>query len=237
MLNVWDDAAEIRKNQIETGCDLTFSKIFVPYFIGLVQRLKPQSIFEVGCGTGHLSLALSSFVKNIDAIEPSETMYNLAIGVLKDTTVKITKSSVQEFSSNNKYDMIISHMCVQTVRDLNEFFLSIYKLINVNSTFCFSFPHPCFYNSYKKFFKEDEYQYSKTGFKNIDLTITTQPNRPIKGIPYQHRPLNEYIKSLKRANMCLKDMDEIFPDKEVQRLYGELWKEPRYIALHASLTK
>ena len=237
MLNAWDKASEIRKEQIETGADLTFSKIFVPYFIDLVKRLKPKSVLEVGCGTGHLSLALSTYVSNIEAVEPSKAMYNLAISVLKDTNVKIARSSVQEFSSKTKYDMVISHMCVQAVPDLNDFFLSICKLTNVNSTFCFSFPHPCFYNAYKRFFKEDEYQYSKIMSKNIALTITTQPNRPIIGIPYHHRPLKEYIKGLKRAGMCLKDMDEIFPDKDVQSLYGSPWKEPRYIALNASLIK
>lgn len=235
MLSAWDEASDIRKEQIESGADLTFSKIFVPYFINLVQRLKPKSILEVGCGTGHLSLALSTFVNNIDAIEPSKSMYNSAISLLKDTNVKIVKSSVQEFTSKEKYDMIISHMCVQTVSDLKDFFLSIGKLANANSTFCFSFPHPCFYNAYKRFFKEDEYQYSKAVSKNIALTITTQPNRPIKGIPYHHRPLNEYIKGLKMVGMCLKDMDEIFPNKVVQALYGSPWKEPRYLVLHASL--
>ena len=237
MHRAWNEASEIRKEQIETGADLTFSKIFVPYYIDLVQRLKPKSVLEVGCGTGHLSLALSTFVNDIDAIEPSKSMYNLAISVLKGTNVKIARSSAQEFSSKNMYDMVISHMCVQTVPDLNDFFLSICKLTNANSMFCFSFPHPCFYNAYKRFFQEDEYQYSITMSKDIALTITTQPNRPINGIPYHHRPLNEYIKGLKKAGMCLKDMDEIIPDKDVQSLYGSRWKEPRYIALHASLIK
>ena len=142
MLSAWDKASDIRKEQIESGADLTFSKIFVPYFIDLVQKLKPKSILEVGCGTGHLSLALSTFVNNIDAVEPSKSMYNSAISLLKDTNVKIVRSSVQEFTSKDKYDMIISHMCVQAVSDLKDFFLSIGKLTNVNSTFCFSFPHP-----------------------------------------------------------------------------------------------
>ena len=157
--------------------------------------------------------------------------------MLKDTNVKVARSSVQEFESKDKYDMIISHMCVQTVSNLNNFFFSISKLIKSNSTFCFSFPHPCFYNYYKRFFKEDEYQYSRAALKNITLTITKDPNRPIRGIPYHHRPLNEYVKSLKMVDMCLKDMDEILPDKDIQSLYGSPWKEPRYLVLHASLIK
>ena len=81
------------------------------------------------------------------------------------------------------------------------------------------------------------YRYSRAVSKDIALTITKQPNRPVRGIPYHHRPLNEYVKGLKMVGMCLEDMDEIFPDKDVQSLYGLPWKEPRYIVLHASLIK
>lgn len=70
----WCDSAKLRKNQIESGIDITFNEVFKPQFVKIVQDLMPQSILEIGGGTGHLSLALSKIMPNILMLEPSSGM-------------------------------------------------------------------------------------------------------------------------------------------------------------------
>ena len=237
MLNAWDEISKIRKEQIESGADLTFSKVFVPYFTELVKKIKPNSLLEIGCGTGHLSMALAMHVPKVDAIEPSESMYELSCNLLKDKKVNVERCSMQEYKPDAKYNLVISHMCLQAVSKLSDFFLSVEKLLSEQSYFSFSIPHPCFYNNYKKFFKENEYQYVNHLSKTIALSITKEPGRLMYGIPYHHRPLSDYVKGLRDAGMCLLDIDEIFPDEDIQSLYGSIWKEPRYLVLHARIYK
>jgi len=235
MVEAWNKAAEVRRQQIESGVDITFCSVFIPYFEEIVNQLNPTTVLEVGCGTGHLSAKLASKERKIQAIDTSENMCSLASQILNGKFVKLKKCSIENFTSTENFDLILSHMCVQTISDLDAFFSSISYFLSYNSTFIFSLPHPCFYNKYKRFFKDSEYIYMKPNSKSITLTITKDPERPIADIPYNHRPLSHYIKALKSSGMCLKDMDEIFPSKPIQMLYGKQWKEPRYLVIHATL--
>jgi 2-polyprenyl-3-methyl-5-hydroxy-6-metoxy-1,4-benzoquinol methylase len=235
MVEVWNKAAEVRRQQIESGVDITFCSVFIPYFEEIVNQLNPSTILEVGCGTGHLSAKLASKERKIQAIDTSKNMCLLASQILNSKFVKLKKCSIEDFTSTEKFDLILSHMCVQTIPDLDAFFSSISHFLSNNSTFIFSLPHPCFYNNYKRFFNDSEYIYMKPNSKYITLTITKDPDRPIEDIPYNHRSLSHYIKALKSSGMCLKDMDEIFPSKSIQMLYGNQWKEPRYLVIHATL--
>lgn len=236
MSDIWDKSAEIRKKQIETDTDITFCKIFIPYFEQVAFNLNPKSIIEVGCGTGHLAKKLAKNGREIIAVEPSESMFKIACETLKGTSVKIHKCLIENYPSPREFDLILSHMCVQTVSDLNGFFSSISDLLSKDSIFIFSIPHPCFYNNYKGFFSKEEYQYIMPQSKIISFSITKDKDQLIKGIPYNHRPIEQYIKALKTSGMCLTDLDEIHPSNSIQSLYGELWKEPRYLVFYATLT-
>ncbi len=228
----WDNAAALRQEQIETGLDLTFSEVFLPYYNKLISECNPSSVLEVGCGTGHLSREICNIVSKVVALEPSSGMYEIAKGVLCKTNVNVINQSIQDFHSNDTFDIILSHMCVQTIYDINIFFSSIRMFLSEGSHFIFSIPHPCFYNEYKKIFSCEEYSYMTSIKKEITFAITKDKNRSIAGVPYNHRPISAYFYHLKRNNMVAIDFHEIIPDQKVQLLYGEPWKTPRYCVFH-----
>lgn len=228
----WNKAAKLRKEQIESGLDLTFSKVFLPYYLELVLKLRPISLLEVGCGTGHLCSALSSQIYNVVSLEPSCGMYEIASDVLRETKVQLINKPLQDFKSEKAFDLIISHMCIQTINEIDNLFESINLHMDKNSVFIFTIPHPCFYNDYKKFFLSEEYSYMVPINKNITFAITKDSGRPISGVPYNHRPLSSYFNSLRMRDMLVVDFHEIFPEPEVQLLYGKRWDTPRYCVFH-----
>jgi trans-aconitate methyltransferase len=230
--NGWDKIAKIRRRQIESGIDITFSKIFVPYYIDLVTKYRPKRLLEIGCGTGHLSASLSRYVSTIVALEPSVSMYEEAKQVLQDTTVKILNLKVQDYTSQEPFDLIISHMCLQVVDNIDEFLVAINALMSKESLFVYAIPHPCFYNAYKHFFGQDEYSYMRESRKLVSFAISKDPDTPISGVPYSHRPLSRYFRGLKGQNLTVKDFHEVFPSPEIQLLYDDLWDSPRYCIFH-----
>jgi SAM-dependent methyltransferase len=233
MPNRWDDFAEIRKIQIESGNDITFSKVFIPYYLNLINELHPNSLLEVGCGTGHLSATLSSHVKTSIAIEPSAGMYAVAKSVLRKNNVQLLHLRVEEYREQNTFDLVISHMCLHLVENLEGFVSSVHALMGIDSDFVFAIPHPCFYNEYKHFFPPSDYHYMRELTKIVSFTITKDPNTQISGVPYTHRPLSIYFSVLKACDLSVVNFEEIFPGPDIQSLYGVEWDFPRYCVFHA----
>lgn len=227
----WDDVAVVRQQQIESGRDLTFSRVFVPYYRELISALAPSSILEVGGGTGHLARSLSDIPKKYVMIEPSQGMYGVACEVLVDAPVEIHNCSIEAFPEDGQFDLVLSHICVQAVGEIWGFLGALAKQVSANGIILISLPHPAFYNDYKEFFPRKEFRYIDEQSKRVSFSITLDPNQAIVDVPYNHRPLSRYVSHLANAGLCLTYLEEIYPAKDIRELYGRPWADPRYLVL------
>lgn len=223
----WCNSAHLRREQIESGVDITFNEVFKPLLISRIQALEPINVLEIGAGTGHISKELFKLGFTVTAIEPSLGMYEVAKDVLCSTDVSLVNCTSFELAKNKIYDLSLSHLVAHVVDDLSGFFESVGRHLTKNGHFIFSIPHPCFYNEYKGFFGED-YNYMVAMKKNVSFTITKDPKNTISGVPYHHRPLSEYFNSLVKSGFAIDSFDEIYPDDDIQEKYGAGWKTPRY---------
>ena len=223
----WCNSAKIRREQIESGTDLTFNEVFKPLIVSRIKRLSPSNVLEVGAGTGHISIELFKLGISVTAIEPSLGMYEVAQDVLSSTDVRLVNCTSFELEKDQIYEVAFSHLVAHVVDDLSGFFESIGQHLEKNGHFIFSIPHPCFYNEYKGFFG-DEYNYMVPMTKNVSFTITKDSQNTISGVPYHHRPLSEYFNSLVESGFAIDGFDETYPDDDIQKKYGAKWKTPRY---------
>ncbi len=235
MLHEWCNAAQLRRDQIESGIDITFVDVFRPLFVEWVQSINPNTVLEVGAGTGHLSKSLSDQSFSITAVEPSPGMYEVARHVLSDTGVELWNCSSFEFQADASFDMAIAHLVAHTVHELEGFLKSIQETLEKEGRLIFSIPHPCFYNAYKKLFGND-YRYMTPMRKRVSFTVTNDPDNEISDVPYYHRPLSVYIQGIRDAGFVLDGFHEVYPDEEIQRKYGSPWETPRYCALFCRCT-
>ena len=223
----WCNSANLRRQQIESGLDLTFNEVLKPAFTKFITGLNPKSILEVGAGTGHLSKELSQYNFEITAIEPSSGMYKVAADVLSGTNVNLINRTLFDLPLTKKYDLVFSNLVAHIVDNLDSFLLSIAIHLDSSGYLLFSIPHPCFYNEYKQFFGCD-YNYMRSVSKNVTFNITKDPDNNISDVPYNHRPLSTYINCIAQSGFSLGYFEEIYPDEEIQRKYGTPWKSPRY---------
>lgn len=227
MPNRWCNSAQIRREQIESGADLTFNEVFKPLLVSRIKSLSPSNVLEVGAGTGHISKELFELGFSVKAIEASAGMYGVAKDVLSLTDVRLLNCTSFELEKNELYEVAFSHLVAHVVDDLKVFFESVGQHLKVSSHFIFSIPHPCFYNEYKGFFG-DEYNYMTPMTKNVSFTITKDPQNTISGVPYHHRPLSEYINKLVESGFAIDGFDETYPEDDIQLKYGAKWESPRY---------
>jgi len=227
MLKKWSEIAEIRYSQIESGLDITFNKVFLPMYIDLVKEIKPNTILEVGAGTGHIAKELVRYVDSITAIEPAEGMFGIAQNVLLNSSVKLLNLDVFEMGQNSSFDLVISHLVAHVVENLNLFLSTIKRLLKPGGKVIFSIPHPCFYNDYKQIF-DDNYVYMMPMYKNISFTITKDIRNVINDVPYYHRPISTYINEIIKTGFTIDYFDEVYPNSKIQALYGDPWSTPRY---------
>lgn len=223
----WNSAANVRKVQIEKGIDLTFTKVFVPYFKSFVIKARPKYILEIGSGTGHMAKEIQSYCEYYEGIEPAEEMVNVSNLILSQTKVQILNCSIDEYYSERRFDFIFSHLCAHVIDDFDSFLDKIYNYLDEYGIWKFSIPHPCFYNEYKQVFDSD-FNYMKLQKIEYDLTIT-KSDEVIKKVPYIHRPLEWYIERIVESGLVMKSFEEIYPNEDIQKLYSEHWDKPRYL--------
>ncbi|WP_347990123.1 methyltransferase domain-containing protein [Methylomonas sp. AM2-LC] len=227
MPNRWCNSAKIRREQIESGTDLTFNLVFKPLIVSLISNLSPRNVLEIGAGTGHLSKELFNIGLSVTAIEPSKGMFEVAKEVLTTSNVKLINCTSFELEKDEIYEVAFSHLVAHVVDDLLGFFHSVGQHLKKGGHFIFSIPHPCFYNEYKGFFG-NEYSYMTPMAKNVSFTITKDAENIISGVPYHHRPLSEYINKLVESGFAIDGFDETYPNEEIQEKYGTKWETPRY---------
>ena len=227
----WNEFAETRRRQIETGIDLTFNRVFTPYFKALFQRMQPATVLEIGAGTGHLARRLAPAVRQYVAIEPSPGMCRQAHTVLADTSVRLSEDSLESYAGKACFDLVFSHMCLHVVEDLDHFLTLLEARLGPTGRFSLSLPHPAFYNDYKKFIAPGDYRYLTERRVSASFSISLDPGARIEGVPYHHRPLSRYFSALNSAGLCVTELDEISPSADIESLYGKPWEFPRYLVL------
>ena len=115
MAEGWDHFAELRQHQIETGLDLTFSKVFVPLYEELLSEYKPVRVLEIGAGTGHLAKTLHTHTSLYTALEPSRGMYSVSMNVLAEEPIDLKQQAVETLNAGTGYDMALAHLVLQTI--------------------------------------------------------------------------------------------------------------------------
>lgn len=226
----WDENARVRGTQIESGLDLTFSKVFVPFFANALRRRKPKTVLEVGGGTGHLARELVGIVEKYVVIEPSAGMYSVARKTLEGVDVELHNESVENLPKlKRQFDLALSHLCIQAVSDMDAFLEGLASALTADGMYLLTLPHPAFYNEYKGFFPSNSFRYMEEQAAIVNFSVTLDPNTVISGIPYHHRPISRYFTGLSRAGLAVSSFDEIYPHEEIQSLYGAPWITPRYL--------
>ena len=132
----WCELSTIRKVQIESNKDITFSKVFVPKYLEKLSNYSGKKIIEIGCGTGHLAKELISSIEfeNYIALEPSLGMYEKAKDMLNDCKyLELKNFSIGNLKGEIKVDIILAHLVFHVVEDIETLLKDSFERLQPNA--------------------------------------------------------------------------------------------------------
>ena len=122
------------------------------YINGLIQKYNPgaKTILDIGCGTGNYAFAMQKLGYEVEGVDSSSQMIDIAKGKLSENDCNRHRPSffcgqMEEYDSQKKFDAVIClffSLCYQTTDDLIFESLSRFKdQIKENGILIFDFWH------------------------------------------------------------------------------------------------
>ncbi len=129
-----------------TGLDSPLSAMYWEYFSPYAVNWKGKDLLELGCGTGWLlDLALHAGVKSAIGIDPSKI--NLELSRKCYPHLDVVRSSLEDFYTNKKFDIVLAVMVLVHIADIEVAFKKIASFLKPNGEFQILVPN---YDYYKK---------------------------------------------------------------------------------------
>jgi SAM-dependent methyltransferase len=225
----WDALAPLRRRQISSGDDISYTRIIVPAVLNLVSSLKPSRVLDAGCGIGVLSAQMSHIANEVIGVDPSGRSIEIA-RELNAGRASFFQDTIEHFSlhNSNLFDVIVANMVLMDVLDLDEFLSACSRMVSKSGYLIFSLTHPCFWPIYYGYNDEPWFQYQEQQIVEGPFRITADPVGSLIST-HIHRPLSAYSEAFKRANFRIVEMQEPIPSADLDKKYLSRWKLPRYL--------
>jgi ubiquinone/menaquinone biosynthesis C-methylase UbiE len=199
----------VAKEYSDVFDDISLRCLEWPWLKKQIDRNKPQSLLDAGCGNGYLSQALIEMVPNLFAIEPSGEMFLLAKKQLGNDVNLLQAPAENLPFQNESFDMIISFLSfryMQWDKSLAEIQRTlkpkgVFILIDL---FAASF-HPRYFHKYIKTFFMTRMQYMKHKEYRRKLFLLTQ-NKDWKDLIDKH-PKRNFLDAKQHIekHFCIKE--------------------------------
>ena len=231
----WDANAEARHKQIISNVDISYHKILVPTILRLLGNVKGKRVIDVGCGSGYLTAKLAYHASAVVGLDPSRGMIEVAKREYGNISkLKFVNESIERFSKNQDsgmFDAATSNMSLITIPNLDEALRAVNSVLLPKGIFVINITHPCFYNKHRRYESAENFHYIVSHKQQGRFMISQDSNGLPSPTTHFHRPLQEYIKSLRDASFSIDQLVEPFPNPSIMKLYPKPWKVPRFLSL------
>lgn len=229
----WNRLAVERNRQIASGEDISFHHVVVPTALALLGGCNTSTIVEIGSGTGQFTKRLAALGGHIFAVEPSEVSLRLAKdNCSANMNVSFFECPIEcamEELRNKNVTSAIAVMTLMTAPNLHAVARSLSDILPPDTRFVAVMTHPCFWPLYWGYHDKKWFSYKKEIFVEAPFTISRRVTEILT--THIHRPLGQYLSTFFENGFHLENLVEPIPSPEVQKLYPEPWRFPRFIGL------
>ena len=227
----WDQLAEERHRQIVSGEDLSFEYILVPTMFRLFEGADAALVLDIGSGTGDFTARLAQVATRVIGVEPSRTSVAVArASCLEASNVQFINAPFEEAASMLRREPItaaVACMTLMTTPDLGSFVRTLATLLQKEAKFVAILSHPWFWPRYWGYEAETWFSYDKETF--IEAPFVISRCRTEVRTTHVHRPLEQYLGVFANAGFRIEALVEPTPSPEIQALYPQPWRFPRFI--------
>ncbi|HKB24950.1 MAG TPA: class I SAM-dependent methyltransferase [Methylomirabilota bacterium] len=229
----WDQLAEERHRQIESGEDLSFDHVVVPTTWRLFEGADRAVVLDIGSGTGDFTAQLAQVAGRVIAVDPSRASIMLARRVCRAIqNVRFVEASLEEAAScldEGPVTAAVAVMTLMTAPDVRGFAKALAALLQTRARFVATLTHPWFWPMYWGYDEEPWFHYEVETF--IEAPFVISKCRTEVRTTHIHRPLEQYLNVFAEEGFRLDALAEPMPPAKVQALYPAPWQFPRFLGL------
>ena len=202
----WDAIAPTRHEVINKGKDISLLFVTAPCILNAIDQESPNSILDVGCGTGYLTSQLAKKAKTCIGIDISSASIRLAQANYNSTGAQFQNCSISDFNPNFKFDVCVSNMVFSSDPDWCNSVQSIRSLLAENGKLLVMLPHPCFWAKYWGFENDLWFKYNEEIY--IEHNFSVSLAKSLGTATYIHRPLSKYLEEICSNGFILEEIRE-----------------------------
>ena len=182
-----------------------------PAIVERVRALAPQSIVELGTGTGGLTSMLAVHSLRVLSVDQSAAMIERATIETDATNVQFFCSRFEDFVPSIKTDAVVSGMAMHLVADLSNLCKLVYDWLEPGGAFIFSQRHPIRTANAQG----DELSSIKPSWTVSDYFDVGAKTYQWLGydVDYYHRKVSDIVASVIDAGFILNEIAEPMPYK------------------------
>src|SRR5262249_32878852 len=128
----------------------------------------------------------------------------------------------------------VACMTLMTTPDLSGFAKALAVVLQKEAKFVATLSHPWFWPRYWGYETEAWFNYTQETF--IEAPFVISRCRTAVRTTHVHRPLEQYVSVFTNAGFRLEALVEPMPLSEIQALYPQPWRFPRFIGLRWTKT-
>lgn len=224
--HAWDINVHIRANDLESGTDITYTNIILPWVLKEVSRYSTEksAILDIGCGCGYLANAIYQSGRfDVQGIDISTA--SIAYAKKKYPNIAFVEQDFYSLPVEQKYDICLAVMTLNNMPDMAAFFDVASKILNGGGNLIMVLPHPCFWT--EKHISTNDFHYMIE--KSYKVPFATKGRKDYNcPIFYFHRPVEAYLRSIREYGFsvaCCKELLEN-PTETTPDLLGIVLTKP-----------
>ena len=233
LVDAWNRLALERHRQVASGEDISFHHVIVPTALSLLKDCETKVVVELGSGTGQFTKRLATVADQVLAVDPSQVSTKLArITCSSNDNVVFFECSMEcaidqlvEFNVTSA----IAVMSLMSAPNLRAVAKSLGTVLPAGAGFAAIMTHPWFWPQYWGYHEEKWFRYDSEIFVEAPFNISKRSTNILT--THIHRPLQQYLSTFFEYGFYLDSLIEPMPGNEVQELYSEPWRFPRFIGL------
>jgi len=221
----WDVVNPRRQTAIKMGLDISLSHVTAPCIMRHIINDKPNTVLDIGCGTGYLTYEISKLVDSCVGIDMSEKSIACAQKNYKRENLSFIRCIINNYQFSGFFDACVANMVFSSDPIWQHSLTHIIDFLPLGGKLYFTIPHPFFWAKYWKYENEPWYCYSKELFIENNFSLSLVPNLGIS--TFIHRPLSHYINSLIHIGFSIEAIEEPYPVGDIPS--GYCYDYPRFL--------
>ena len=215
-MKTFDNFAEKYSKSMSEEGDFYHKTQIDPFIYSIVGNPKGKAVYDLGCGNGYMSRHFAKIGAKVFASDSSNKLIEIAKSKSRDLAVNYAAHDALDFGlyRNNSFDFVVANMVIHYIKDLDELFKGISRILKNGGIFAYSTNH--FFRPTSPFSEWDKGEVfgKEKLFIKVTGYLKDQVMEAISGwddktkLKIYNRPLNKFVNGMAKYGLYIYRIEE-----------------------------